>query len=208
MHLKPKLEIKKKKKKKKNWPANIHIFKQQVDNYILLYKPSGFPGDPLVKNLPSNAGDIRHGLDSWVGKIPWRRKWQQNTTEQSGIETISCSFFSFCKAKLAHITQCQHLSSWIIALQFENWPINKGNEKPKKEADHSRPVTGGFNKQENLHTRLRRPQEKQITVINFQNLNSLYRGVNWVQSCISEVPNFLGTRDWFHGIQVFCRYGW
>ena len=45
-------------------------------------------------------------------------------------------------------------------------------------------------------------------MINFQNLNSLYRGVNWVQSCISEVPNFLGTRDWFHGIQVFCRYGW
>jgi len=25
-----------------------------------------------VKNPPANAGDI----DPWVGKIPWRRKWQ------------------------------------------------------------------------------------------------------------------------------------
>ena len=26
----------------------------------------------MVKNLPSSVG---HGLDPWVGKIPWRRKW-------------------------------------------------------------------------------------------------------------------------------------
>ena len=30
----------------------------------------------LVKNLPANAGDIRHGFDPWVGKIPWKRIWQ------------------------------------------------------------------------------------------------------------------------------------
>ena len=29
----------------------------------------------MVKNLPANAGDAR-GLDPWVGKMPWRRKWQ------------------------------------------------------------------------------------------------------------------------------------
>ena len=29
----------------------------------------------MVKNLPSKAGD---GFDSWVGKIPCRRKWQPN----------------------------------------------------------------------------------------------------------------------------------
>ena len=33
----------------------------------------GFPSGSVVKNPPANAGDIR---DSWVGKIPWRRKWQ------------------------------------------------------------------------------------------------------------------------------------
>ena len=38
--------------------------------------------EPVVKNLPANAGDPRNwgskglGFDLWVGKIPWRRKWQ------------------------------------------------------------------------------------------------------------------------------------
>ena len=30
----------------------------------------------VVKNLPTNAGDIKDGFDPWVGKIPWRRAWQ------------------------------------------------------------------------------------------------------------------------------------
>ena len=30
----------------------------------------------VVKNPPVNAGDVRLGFDPWVGKIPWRRKWQ------------------------------------------------------------------------------------------------------------------------------------
>ena len=34
----------------------------------------GVPGGSVVKNLPANAGDS--GVRPWVGKIPWRRKWQ------------------------------------------------------------------------------------------------------------------------------------
>ena len=30
----------------------------------------------MVKNTPANAGDMRCGLDPWVGKIPGRRAWQ------------------------------------------------------------------------------------------------------------------------------------
>ena len=31
----------------------------------------------VVKNSPANAGDAREGgLDPWVRKIPWNRKWQ------------------------------------------------------------------------------------------------------------------------------------
>ena len=31
----------------------------------------------MVKNLPANAGDLRHRFDPWVGKISWRRRaWQ------------------------------------------------------------------------------------------------------------------------------------
>ena len=30
-----------------------------------------------LNNLPANAGDLKRlGLDPWVRKIPWRRKWQ------------------------------------------------------------------------------------------------------------------------------------
>ena len=38
-----------------------------------------FPGGTVVDNLPANAGDSRDacGFDPWVGKIPWRRKWQR-----------------------------------------------------------------------------------------------------------------------------------
>ena len=31
----------------------------------------------MVKNQSANAGDDRKfGFDPWVGKLPWRRKWQ------------------------------------------------------------------------------------------------------------------------------------
>ena len=37
----------------------------------------GFPGGAVVKYPPANAEDTRdNGSDPWVGKIPWRRKWQ------------------------------------------------------------------------------------------------------------------------------------
>ena len=37
----------------------------------------GFPGGSKVKKPPANAGrQKRPGLNPWVGKIPWRRKWQ------------------------------------------------------------------------------------------------------------------------------------
>ena len=34
-------------------------------------------GSTVVKNLPANARkNRRHGFNSWVGKMPWRSKWQ------------------------------------------------------------------------------------------------------------------------------------
>ena len=29
----------------------------------------------VIKNLPANAGDMRHGFDPWVRKISWTRAW-------------------------------------------------------------------------------------------------------------------------------------
>ena len=55
--------------------SNVIIFRGNQQG------PEGFPGGLVVKNLPGNAGvtgevDSTHGLDPWVGKIPWKRKWQ------------------------------------------------------------------------------------------------------------------------------------
>ena len=37
----------------------------------------GFPVDTVVKNIPVSAGHPGVvGSIPWVGKIPWRRKWQ------------------------------------------------------------------------------------------------------------------------------------
>jgi len=41
----------------------------------------GFLGGSVVKNPPVSAGDR---FDPWVGKIPWRRKWQPTPVFLSG----------------------------------------------------------------------------------------------------------------------------
>ena len=38
------------------------------------YQRKGFPGGAEVKSICLQCG--RPGFDPWVGKIPWRRKWQ------------------------------------------------------------------------------------------------------------------------------------
>ena len=35
-----------------------------------------FPGGSVVKNLPASVGDTGDSDSIWVGKMPWRRKWQ------------------------------------------------------------------------------------------------------------------------------------
>ena len=50
------------------------VIKGLCDNSYIRRK-TGFLGGSLVKNLTANGGDRRCRFDSWVGKIPWRRKW-------------------------------------------------------------------------------------------------------------------------------------
>ena len=39
-------------------------------------RSSGFLVAQMIKNLPANAGDMRHSFHTWVEKISWRRAWQ------------------------------------------------------------------------------------------------------------------------------------
>ena len=59
-----------KKKKKAQYKSLFQIIDPAIGTDEL-------PMWPLViKNSPANAGDVkRHGLDLWVGRIPWRRAW-------------------------------------------------------------------------------------------------------------------------------------
>ena len=62
-----------------SWFTTVSII---FSNKMLHYKNNietavvGFPGGSGVKN-PSAVGG--HGFNPWVGKIPWRRKWQSST---------------------------------------------------------------------------------------------------------------------------------
>ena len=48
---------------------------QSVNRFLLSsHHAPGFRGGASGKE--PNAGDIRDRFDPWVGKIPWRRKWQ------------------------------------------------------------------------------------------------------------------------------------
>ena len=56
------------------WPTlGKDSFKKCV--YICM----GIPAGSVVKNLPAVQETRRLQFDPWVGKIPWRRKWQPAT---------------------------------------------------------------------------------------------------------------------------------
>jgi len=47
----------------------------------------------VIKNPPDSAGDRRYEFDPWVGKIPWRRKWQPSPVflprEPHGLRSLA-----------------------------------------------------------------------------------------------------------------------
>ena len=61
-------------------PADCQIFLFQtkiLDSFFMplfLLYPTDFPGGSDDKSVCLQCG--RPGFDPWVGKIPWRRKWQ------------------------------------------------------------------------------------------------------------------------------------
>ena len=54
-------------------PPNVICICPLIDNWLNKYS-TPFPGDSVVKNPPTNE------FDPWVGKIPWKRKWQPTPT--------------------------------------------------------------------------------------------------------------------------------
>ena len=66
----------------------------------------------VVKNPPSNARDVR---DPWVGKIPWRRKWQPTPVFFPGEShrqrsPVSCSPWGHKESDTTKVTYCEELA--------------------------------------------------------------------------------------------------
>ena len=72
----------------------------RLSHLLLLSSYLSLPYSPVVKNLPASAGDKE--FDPWVGKIPWRRKWQPNLV-----------FFFFLVLYI--ICGCAGSSSWAFS---------------------------------------------------------------------------------------------
>ena len=83
----------------------------------MLLEPSvwGFPGGVVVKNLLTNAGNSRGAdlIDTWVRKIPWRRKWQHIPVLSPGESDGQSSLASYspwgCKEPDTAVTECAHM---------------------------------------------------------------------------------------------------
>ena len=53
-----------------------HPTAKGVPRQCLMYLDRGFPGGTVVKHACQHRRCRRLGFHPWVGKIPWRRKWQ------------------------------------------------------------------------------------------------------------------------------------
>ena len=73
----------------------------------------------MVKNIPVNAGDPGVvGSIPWVGKIPWRRKWQPTLVFLPGKfhGERSLAGYSPCGGKELDMTELLRTAAWLILL--------------------------------------------------------------------------------------------
>ena len=68
----------------------------------------GFPDGSLVKNSPAN---VRHGFDPWVGKTPWRSKWQPYPV----IGPLNVQLYGY-----SNLSQGTHVLSWVILSSYSS----------------------------------------------------------------------------------------
>ena len=59
-----------------NLPLTVIQKATHRNMYRSVFTHKGFPGGAVVRNLPASAGDTGVQVQSWVGKILWRREWQ------------------------------------------------------------------------------------------------------------------------------------
>ena len=65
-------------------PSILYFFLIFLRKHVLLFDMA-FPGSSVVKNQSAMQETCRrHGFNRWVGKIPWKRKWQPTAVTLPG----------------------------------------------------------------------------------------------------------------------------
>ena len=96
-----------------------HHFKWNMA-LVLMYICLGFPGDASGKEPSANAGDIRRGLDPWVGKNPWRRSWQPTPVSLHGEFHAERSLRATVHGVTKSQTQLRRLSTHMHLYLFKS----------------------------------------------------------------------------------------
>jgi len=82
----------------------------------------------VVKNPPANAGDMRPGFDTGVGKIPWRRAWQPTPVflprESHGQRSLGDTIHSFAQGWTGLKQLSRHLNIKRLLLIKEKLDIS------------------------------------------------------------------------------------
>ena len=83
----------------------------------------------MVKNLPANAEIQGRRFDPWVGKVPWRRKWQPTPVFLPGKSHGQMSLGGYCPwghkesdtTERAHTHTHTHThQGWFSAIKLYN----------------------------------------------------------------------------------------
>jgi len=115
-------------------------------NYYAASYPSGFPSGASGKVSACQCRRCkRHGFSPWIGKIPWRRKWQPTPVflpgKSHGQEEPGGLWSRTCK----ETDMTEWLSTHILCISWRNWGMKKLNNLSRITQPRSRTWQLGFN---------------------------------------------------------------
>ena len=90
-------------------------------NYQVLLLLLSFPGGSEGRASACNVGDP--GFNSWVGKIPWRRKWQPTSVSMPGEPHGQRNLVDYSPRgrKESDMTEQLHFTSLLLFSQLLSW---------------------------------------------------------------------------------------
>ena len=115
------------------WQMRILAKTTQQKKKQILFK-GGFPGGTVIKNLLPKAGEQETGFDPWVGKIPWRRKWQSTPVFLPGESRGQSSLEGYSPQGCKESDMTQHMHAHTYTQSEEPRLLSKARRIPTNKA--------------------------------------------------------------------------